>query len=37
VPPQLEAVLNRPVRFRTRIEPTRDVLEESLRAWLAAG
>ena len=37
IPPQLEAVLGQQVRFRTRIEPTPEVLEESLRGWLAAG
>ena len=35
VPAQLDAILRRPVRFRTRIEPTSDVLEASLRGWLA--
>jgi len=37
VPPQLDAVLRRPVRFRTRIDGTPEVLEASLRDWLAAG
>ena len=35
VPPQLDAILRRPVRFRTRIDATPDVLEASLRGWLA--
>jgi threonine synthase len=35
VPPQLEAVLRQPVRFRTRIEPATDALETVLRTWLA--
>ena len=37
IPPQLEAVLRRPVRFRDRITGTPEALEASLRAWLAAG
>jgi threonine synthase len=37
IPPQLEAVLRRPVRFEGRIDGTRDALEAALRGWLAAG
>ncbi len=37
VPPQVEAVLRRPVRFDDRIQGTRDALETALRGWLAAG
>ena len=37
IPPQLDAVLRRPVRFRTRIEPSTDAVEASLRGWLATG
>ena len=37
VPAQLTAVLARPVRFRQRIDGTRDALENALRDWLAAG
>jgi threonine synthase len=36
IPPQLEAVLRRPVRFEERIDGTRDALEAALRGWLAA-
>jgi threonine synthase len=35
VPAQLDAVLRRPVRFRTRVEPSIDALETVLRGWLA--
>ena len=35
VPPQLEAVLRRPVRFRDAIAGSRDALEDALRHWLA--
>jgi len=35
IPPQLDAILRRPVRFRTRIDATPDVLEATLRGWLA--
>ena len=35
VPPQLEAVRRRPVRFTGRVEHGRDAVEASLRAWLA--
>jgi threonine synthase len=35
IPPQLDAVLRRPVRFRTRLEPSADAIEASLREWLA--
>ena len=37
LPPRLEEVLRRPVRFRERIEGTREALEGALRGWLAAG
>ncbi len=37
VPPQLDAVLRRPVRFHTRIDSTPDVVEAALREWLAGG
>ena len=36
IPPKLEAVLRRPVRFEGRIDGTRDALEAALRVWLAA-
>ncbi len=36
IPPQLAAVLRRPVRFEGRIDGTRDALEAALRDWLAA-
>ncbi len=35
VPPQLDAVRRRPVRFRGRVERGRDAVEASLRSWLA--
>jgi threonine synthase len=35
VPPQLRAVLGRPVRFRAQVEPRPDALEDALRTWLA--
>jgi hypothetical protein len=34
VPPQLEAVRRRAVRFTARVEKGRDAVEASLRAWL---
>ncbi|MHB8959431.1 MAG: threonine synthase [Candidatus Limnocylindrales bacterium] len=37
IPPQLAAVLRRPVRFEGRIAGTRDALEAALRGWLATG
>jgi threonine synthase len=37
VPPQLEAVLRRPVRFREAIPVGREALQDALRAWIAAG
>ncbi len=37
VPPQLDAVLRRPVRFSERIEGTREALEDAIRGWLTAG
>ncbi len=35
-PPQLAALLHRPVRFETRVDAGREALEDSLRAWLGA-
>jgi hypothetical protein len=35
VPPQLDAVRRRPVRFTGRVERGRDAVEGSLRDWLA--
>jgi threonine synthase len=35
VPPQLQAVRERPVRFDTRVERGREAVESSLRGWLA--
>ncbi len=37
LPPQLAAVLRRPVRFKGRIDGTREALEAALRDWLATG
>jgi len=37
LPPQMEAVRRRPVRFRGRVGAGRDAVEQSLRDWLAAG
>jgi hypothetical protein len=34
VPPQLEAVRERPVRFEARVERGREAVEASLRGWL---
>ncbi len=34
VPPQLQAVRERPRRFDARVEPGRDAVEAGLRAWL---
>ena len=34
VPPQLQAVRERPVRFDARVERGRDAVEASLRGWL---
>ena len=34
VPPQLQAVRERPVRFDARVECGREAVEASLRAWL---
>ncbi|HEY5388710.1 MAG TPA: threonine synthase, partial [Thermoleophilia bacterium] len=35
VPPQLQAVRERPVRFDTRVEHSREAVEASLRTWLS--
>jgi threonine synthase len=35
VPPQLQAVRERPVRFDTRVERGREAVEASLRGWLS--
>jgi hypothetical protein len=37
VPPQLQAVRDRPVRFDTQVAGERDALEASLTDWLASG
>jgi len=37
MPPQMEAVRTRPVRFRGRVGAGRDAVEQSLRDWLAGG
>jgi threonine synthase len=37
VPPQLDAVLRRPVRFRETIPVGREALQGALRGWIAAG
>lgn len=37
VPPQLEVVRRRPIRFRGRVASGRDAVEVSLRDWLRAG
>jgi threonine synthase len=37
VPPQLEAVLRRPVRFRESIPAGREALQDALRSWIATG
>jgi hypothetical protein len=34
VPPQLQAVRERAVRFEARVEPGREAIEDSLRGWL---
>jgi hypothetical protein len=34
VPPQLQAVRERPVRFDARVERSREAVETSLRGWL---
>ena len=36
VPPQLQAVRERPVRFDTRVERSREAVEASLRGWLGS-